>query len=170
MKFYTADWPSNHYLEVILPKISLSKGLTTRKLVIIVIIIFVFHFFARSNMRTSWNLTSLILGIFVVAFALTNTGCTPKITDEQLLKLRELKEQAARLEADIKKKEAEKSSLEKELAARQAEVKQTQQNKEFIQQKLQSWPNSWPDYVPPSNEGVIEVAPPAPAKKKKGKK
>ena len=121
-------------------------------------------------MRTSKNMTSLILGIFVIAFALTNTGCTPKITDEQLVKLRELKEQAARLEADIKKKEAEKSSLEKEVAARQAEVKQTQQNKEFIQQKRQSWPNSWPDYVPPSNEGVIEVAPPAPAKKKKGKK
>jgi hypothetical protein len=48
-------------------------------------------------------MTSLILGIFVIAFALTNTGCTPKISDEQLLKLRELKEQAARLESDIKK-------------------------------------------------------------------
>ena len=122
-------------------------------------------------MRTSKNMTSLILGIFVIAFALTNTGCTPKITDEQLVKLRELKEQAARLEADIKKKEAEKSSLEKEVAARQAEVKQTQQNKEFIQQKLQSWPNSWPDFVPPSNDGVLQVTPPpAPAKKKKGKR
>jgi hypothetical protein len=115
-------------------------------------------------------MTSLILGVFAVAFMLTNTGCTPKISDEQLLKLRELKEQAAKLESDIKKKESEKSALEKEVAARQAEVKQSQQNKEFIQQKLQSWPNSWPDYVPPSNEGVIETTPPPPVKKKKGKK
>ncbi len=121
-------------------------------------------------MRTSWNMTSLILGIFVIAFALTNTGCTPKISDEQLLKLRELKEQAARLESDIKKKETEKSALEKEVSARQAEAKQSQQNKEFIQQKLQTWPNSWPDFVPPSTEGVIEMTPAPPVKKKKGKK
>jgi hypothetical protein len=114
-------------------------------------------------------MTSLILGIFVIAFALTNTGCTPKITDEQLLKLRELKEQAARLEADIKKKEAEKSALEKEVSARQAEDRQSSQNIEFIKQKLQTWPNSWPDFVPPSTEGVIETTP-APVKKKKGKK
>ncbi|MFN5006047.1 MAG: hypothetical protein ACK5GO_00970 [Ignavibacteria bacterium] len=124
---------------------------------------------ARSYMRTSWNITSLIIGVFAVAFMLTNTGCTPKITDEQLTKLRQLKEQAASLEQDIKKKEAEKSALEKEVAARQAEDRQSSQNIEFIKQKLQSWPNSWPDYVPPSNEGVIETPAP-PAKKKKGKK
>jgi len=121
-------------------------------------------------MRTPWNISSLIIGVFAAAFMLTNTGCTPKITDEQLLKLRELKEQAARLETEVKKKEAEKAALEKEVAARQAEVRQSQQNKEFIQQKLQSWPNSWPDYVPPSNEGVIETTPAPPVKKKKGKK
>jgi len=153
-----------------LPKKSLPKAHPSRKLAIIEIYHFVFHFFARSYMRTSWNMTSLILGIFVIAFALTNTGCTPKITDEQLLKLRELKEQAARLEADIKKKEAEKSALEKEVSARQAEVKQSQQNKEFIQQKLQTWPNSWPDFVPPSTEGVIQMTPAPEVKKKKGKK
>ncbi len=120
-------------------------------------------------MRTSWNLTSLIVGLFVMAFALTNTGCTPKITDEQLSKLRLLKEQAAQLELDIKKKEAEKSALEKEVASRQAEDRQSSQNIEFIKQKLQTWPNSWPDFVPPSTEGVIEMTP-APVKKKKGKK
>jgi len=120
-------------------------------------------------MRTSWNITSLIIGVFAVAFMLTNTGCTPKITDEQLTKLRQLKEQAASLEQDIKKKEAEKSALKKEVAARQAEDRQSSQNIEFIKQKLQSWPNSWPDYVPPSNEAVIETPAP-PAKKKKGKK
>ncbi len=125
---------------------------------------------ARSSMRTSWNITSLIFGVFAVALMLTNTGCTPKITDEQLLKLRNSKEQAARLETEVKKKEAEKTAIEKEVAALQAEVKQSQQNKEFIQQKLQSWPNSWPDYVPPSNEGVIETTPAPPVKKKKGKK
>ena len=117
-------------------------------------------------MRTPWNISTMILGIVAVGFMLSSTGCTPKITDEQLAKLRELKEQAARLEADIKKKEAEKSALEKEVAARQAEVKQSNQNKEFIQQKLQAWPNSWPDYAPPA---PAPVETPAPAKKK-GKK
>ena len=121
-------------------------------------------------MRTSWNLSSLIIGIFVIAFALTNTGCTPKITDEQLAKLRLLKEQAAQLEQDIKKKEAEKSALEKEVASRQAEERQSSQNIEFIKQKLQTWPNSWPDFVPPSTEGVLETTPAPPVKKKKGKK
>jgi hypothetical protein len=147
----------------------LSIAFPSRKLAIIEIYDFVFHFFARSNMRTSWNLTSLIVGLFVMAFALTNTGCTPKITDEQLSKLRLLKEQAAQLELDIKKKEAEKSALEKEVASRQAEDRQSSQNIEFIKQKLQTWPNSWPDFVPPSTEGVIEMTP-APVKKKKGKK
>ena len=121
-------------------------------------------------MRKPWNLATVVFGGLAVILLFTGTGCTPKINEEQLTKLRQSKEQSAKLEADIKKKESERASIERELAARQNEVKQSEQKKEFIQQKLQTWPNSWPDWTPaPPPVPATEVVP-APTTKKKGKK
>jgi len=121
-------------------------------------------------MRKPWNLATVVLSGLAVIILCSATGCTPKINEEQLAKLRQLKEQSAKLEADIKKKESERASIERQLAARQNEVKQSEQKKEFIQQKLQTWPNSWPDWTPaPPPAPATEVVP-APTTKKKGKK
>ncbi|GAB1429194.1 hypothetical protein MASR2M18_00240 [Ignavibacteria bacterium] len=92
-------------------------------------------------------------------------GCTPKITDEQLAKLRELKTESARLTTEIQKKENEKSRLERELASRRSETKDCNDKRAFLVEKLNN-PTPWPNYPPPPPP----PPPPAPEPKSKKKK
>ena len=78
-----------------------------------------------------------------LAASLVAVGCTPKITDEQLAKIRELRSECARLETDIKKAESDKSRLDRELASRQKELKDCEDKKSFVNEKLSKWPNVW---------------------------
>jgi septal ring factor EnvC (AmiA/AmiB activator) len=121
-------------------------------------------------MRKPWTTKLLSVSGIALAAVLFGTGCTPKITDEQLAKLRQLREESGRLEVDIRKKDSEKSALERELAARQNEVRDCNQTKDAIQQKLSNWPNSWPDYSPAPPTPPPAPEPEKPAVKKKGKK
>ncbi|MBS1538445.1 MAG: hypothetical protein JST20_11940 [Bacteroidetes bacterium] len=92
-------------------------------------------------------------------------SCTPKITDDQLMKLRELRAESSRLTMDIQKKEAEKTRLEAELSRRRSETKECNDKMSFVQEKLSKWPNVWPDYDP--SAPVIAPEPTlSPAKKK----
>ncbi|MDW8225040.1 MAG: hypothetical protein RMK93_03285 [Bacteroidota bacterium] len=89
------------------------------------------------------------LSIMVVGL-LALGGCVPKITEQQLQRLRELRAQERQLMQDIQRKESEKGRLQREIASRQAELSQCQDRKRFVQDKLARWPNVWPDYAPPS--------------------
>jgi uncharacterized protein YlxW (UPF0749 family) len=86
----------------------------------------------------------------VVCGWLTLVGCTPKITEEQLQRLRELRARERQLTVDIQQKESEKGRLQREISSRQSELNQCQDKKRFVQDKLATWPNAWPDYTPPS--------------------
>ena len=52
-----------------------------------------------------------LIAILSFGMLVTFVGCTPKITEEQLAKLRELRTETARLETEIKKQEADKASV-----------------------------------------------------------
>ncbi|MFA6571627.1 MAG: hypothetical protein WCT77_10380 [Bacteroidota bacterium] len=89
------------------------------------------------------GITSLI-----VTSAFTFSSCTPKITQEQLLQLKDLYNKERSVTDAIAKKKTEKSRLEQELGSRKAELKKCEDEKAFIQDKLAKWPNCWPDWTP----------------------
>ena len=88
------------------------------------------------------------LASIIVSTALLFSSCTPKITEEQMLKLKELYNKEKSLNESITKTQQEKGKVQGELNSRKAELKKCQDDKAFIQDKLSKWPNSWPDYTP----------------------
>lgn len=98
-----------------------------------------------------------LLSIMVVCFILvgstfTFNGCKSMITEEQLAQLRDLRAKESSLSDMIQKKKDEKSKLERELKQRQADLKNCNDEKDFVQKKLSQWPNIWPDYTPAQPE------------------
>jgi Tfp pilus assembly protein PilO len=84
----------------------------------------------------------------VLAVSYFFTACTPKVTEEQLTKLKQLRGQERDLTSQIAAKKNDKASLEKELQARLAELKECQKESDFIKSKLTNWPDVWPDWKP----------------------
>ncbi|GBD07527.1 hypothetical protein HRbin21_01356 [bacterium HR21] len=95
------------------------------------------------------TLTVLLLSTLMLG------GCTPKITQEQLQRLRELRAQERQLTQNIQQKEADKGRLQREISSRQGELGQCQDKKRFVQEKLAAWPNVWPNYTPPSAQDTV---------------
>ena len=89
-------------------------------------------------------------GIASVIFStvIIMSSCTPKITEEQMTQLKELRAKESSLTEMIARKQQEKKSLESEVASRKAELKKCQDDKAFVEDKLAKWPNCWPDYTP----------------------
>ena len=92
----------------------------------------------------------------IVATSFILGGCTPKITQEQLQQLQQLRAQERNLSDMLDKKKVEKSKLERELQDRQGELKKCNDDKDFIQKKLAEWPNVWPDYKPEEPAGEVK--------------
>ena len=98
---------------------------------------------------SGFGLTSII-----VASAMYISSCTPMITEEQKLQLKELRNKERSLTESIARKKSEKSKIEAELNSRKSELKKCQDENDFIKQKLAAWPNCWPDWKPPVPEGT----------------
>lgn len=116
--------------------------------------------------------TNIARGVSAVCLGsvLVLASCTPKITEEQLAKLRELRAESSRLTTEIQKKETEKTRLEAELGRRRNETKECTDKMSFVQDKLSRWPNVWPGYDPNAPVPAPEPAPaPVPTPKKKSK-
>lgn len=87
------------------------------------------------------------LGLLVVATAsLTMIGCASKITQEQLTEIQNLKQQETTLRQQVSTKEQEKNRLAAEVATRRRELDQCNTNRQFIESKLATWPDVWPDW------------------------
>lgn len=84
----------------------------------------------------------------VILSSMTFTSCNPKITDEQLAMLQELRKKERSLQQQIADTEREISKVKNELSARKAELKDCNEDTEFVKQKLSQWPDVWPDYDP----------------------
>ena len=97
---------------------------------------------------------SLRYGTLVVAVAsmAALAGCTAKVTEEQLARLRELRQQEQTLMGQIRAKKDERSRMQSEIASRRAELDRCSKDREFVQSKLAQWPNVWPDWqdTPPA--------------------
>lgn len=109
--------------------------------------------------------SKLLLAIMSLAFGLIFSSCSNKITQEQLMQLRELRKQERSLSELIDKKKAEKSKLERELNAQKSVLKDCESRTQFVKDKLAKWPDVWPDwkYVEPQQEQ--QTTEPAPSKK-----
>lgn len=98
------------------------------------------------------KLRSLISGLgltsMVVGLAFAFTSCTPKITEEQLATLKTLYDKEKSMNETIAKKNAEKKKLEQEINSRKAILQKCEEEKAFIQSKLATWPDCWPDWKP----------------------
>jgi septal ring factor EnvC (AmiA/AmiB activator) len=100
--------------------------------------------------------STVVLGVAFLLSGLIFSSCSNKITEEQLMQLRELRKQQSSLTESINKKKDEKSRLERELNARKAELKDCQEKTQFVKDKLAKWPDIWPDwkYVEPTPESA----------------
>jgi outer membrane murein-binding lipoprotein Lpp len=84
--------------------------------------------------------------VAVVAGMAALAGCTAKVTEEQLARLRELRQQEQTLMGQIRSKKDERGRLQSEMATRRAELDRCSKDREFVQSKLAQWPNVWPDW------------------------
>lgn len=99
-------------------------------------------------MKGSMRFVAMIGVIAGVALA----GCSSKITDEQLARIRQLRQEESTLRQQIKSKQDEKSRLQGEINRLRADLDQCSKDRAFVQSKLAQWPDVWPDwkYVPPT--------------------
>lgn len=107
----------------------------------------IYNFFG-GEMKLTKLVTALGISSVILFSSISFTGCTPKITDEQLARLQELRKQEKQINADISSKQSEISKVEGEIKARQAELNNCNKDLDFVKQKLSQWPNVWPDYTP----------------------
>ncbi len=92
------------------------------------------------------SITGICSAALIAGFVITS--CTPKVTEEQLAQLAELRKKERTLTEEISNKRTEMQKVENELKARNAELNDCSKEKEFIKSKLAQWPNVWPDYTP----------------------
>lgn len=104
---------------------------------------------------------SLRYGALVVAVACMASivGCSSKITDEQLAKMKELRAKEQTLTQQIRSKRDEKSRLQSELSARKAELDKCAKDRAFVQSKLAQWPDVWPDWKDTPPAAPVESKP-----------
>lgn len=89
-----------------------------------------------------------VLAIAAIGASLVLTSCTCKIKEEQMAAISQLRTEERQLTADIEKATGDKSRVSGELSTRENEVRNCNQKKAFVQDKLNKWPSVWPDYDP----------------------
>jgi uncharacterized protein (DUF3084 family) len=93
-----------------------------------------------------WKLISGAgIGTIVIAAAFFLSSCSNKITEEQLKQLKDLRTQERDLTEQISKKMKEKSGLEDELRKRKSELGKCDEQRKFVKDLLDKWPNVWPE-------------------------
>jgi outer membrane murein-binding lipoprotein Lpp len=114
---------------------------------------------AFRNGRTS------MLATAALGAALVLTSCTCHIKEDQQAMINQLRTNEKQLNADIAKAEGDKTRIMKELSAREAEVRTCNERKAFVQDKMNKWPNIWPDWDP-NAPAPVEETPEKSTKKK----
>lgn len=104
---------------------------------------------------------SLILASIVVTAVLSSCSC--KIKEEQQTMINKLRTEERQLTADTETAERNRTRISSELNSRQAETRQCNERKAFVQDKMSRWPNIWPDWDP--NAPVVAPAEPSTRKR-----
>lgn len=82
---------------------------------------------------------------FLLGLIFFMSSCVSKITQDQLMQLKDLRAKERSLSESITKKQNEKSNLQREIEARRAELKKCNEDTKFVSDKLKQWPNVWPN-------------------------
>lgn len=90
------------------------------------------------------SIKAMALTIVVAAASFGFSGCSSKITEEQMATLRTLRGEERSLNETIQSKRDEISRLQGELERRNGELRDCNERKAQLQGKLQNWPNVWP--------------------------
>lgn len=91
-----------------------------------------------------------VLAAAALGAALVLQSCTCTIKEEQQAMINSLRADEAQLNASIATAEGDLAKISKELRGRQKEVQDCSQKKAFVQDKMNAWPNVWPDWNPTS--------------------
>jgi outer membrane murein-binding lipoprotein Lpp len=68
--------------------------------------------------------------------SLVASGCSSRPSAEELKQLEDLKAEVASLEREISAKESEKAALQRAIAEKDAQLKQCEQDKALVQERL----------------------------------
>ncbi|MDZ4746072.1 MAG: hypothetical protein SGJ05_08730 [bacterium] len=104
---------------------------------------------------------ALILASLTVTAVLSSCSC--KIKEEQQTMINKLRTEERQLTSDTETAERNRTRISSELNSRQGEVRQCNERKAFVQDKMSRWPNIWPDWDP--NAPVVAPEP-TPTKKR----
>ncbi len=94
------------------------------------------------------KISSLIFLTAIFSSSVIMTSCSCKVTDEQLAQIAELRRQQKTISAKVTSTQNEKAKMNRELQNRQAEADDCNKRKDIVKQRLNQWPNIWPDYTP----------------------
>ncbi len=94
------------------------------------------------------KISSLILLTAIFSSSVIMTSCSCKVTDEQLAQIAELRRQQKAVSAEITSTQNEKSKMNRELQNRKTEADNCNKKRDIVKQRLNQWPNIWPDYTP----------------------
>ena len=86
-------------------------------------------------MRQHRPLVTLAAG-FLIAFSVVLGGCSSRPDSEQMRQLNDLKEEYASLQREVTTKEQAKSTLTREVADKNAKLKQCNDDQQVVKQKL----------------------------------
>ena len=100
------------------------------------------------------NLFLVLSLVFAFSIVLMLGGCHPEASVEQLQKIKELEAEKGSLEQSIQTKQSEKSKLESQLSAVDSKLKDCNQEKETVKQRLASWQEPAP--VPVVEEKPVD--------------
>lgn len=90
--------------------------------------------------KGSRSIAALALGT-----ALILSSCTCMIKEPELNTIKQLRTEEKQLTADIEAATKNKAKVNTELSAREAELRKCTEDRTFIQDKLNKWPNVWPE-------------------------
>ena len=97
-------------------------------------------------MRFKGLIQAIGISAVLLGGSVTFTSCSNDITDEQLSMLKELRKKERSLQQQIADTEDDISKLQREINARQSELDDCNDDKAFVKEKLNQWPDVWPDY------------------------
>ena len=77
-----------------------------------------------------------VRGFLLLSALITLGGCSSSPSDRELLQLNELKANVTRLDAEIKKKQEEKVSLDRQVAEKNARLKLCQSDQDAVRKAV----------------------------------
>ncbi len=90
-------------------------------------------------MRKLLNLSTAVLVVGMFTASLTLTGCSSRVSEEEMKQLNDLKAEVVSLNKEVGQKERDKAALEREVAEKDGKLQQCAKDKELVQSRLQNW-------------------------------